>query len=168
MHFTKFYISFTWNINVHKDMGTLSTKLHKKPKLSWGNTRLGDIVRRPWSLWWGGNIIGGNYPWTLLRDFWRGGWWGRSTRGNGDRYKWLSVKKNQGPQLCWRKYSAIQQHTSSRMGMRGAKIQKEERLTVLRSGHSSIGLVDDQITQPNYRSSQESEAWPSSPSSLHL
>ena len=38
MHSTKSYISFTWNINIHKDMGMLSTKLHKKPKLSWGNT----------------------------------------------------------------------------------------------------------------------------------
>ena len=41
------------------------------------------------------------------------------------------LKKNQGLQLCWRKYSAVQQHTGSRMGMRGAKIQKEEKLTVL-------------------------------------
>ena len=50
--------------------------------------------------------------------------------------------------------------------MRGTKIQKEEKLMVLQSGHSSIGLVDDQIMQLNYKSSQESEAWPGSPSSL--
>ena len=103
-----------------------------------------------------------------LEGFLKGQVVGRSMRGNGDHYRRLTVKKNQGPQLFWRKYSTVQQHTSSRMGRRGAKIQKEEKLMVLRSGHSSIGLVDDQITQLHYRSSQESKAWPGSPSSLHL
>jgi len=89
-------------------------------------------------------------------------------RGDGDRYKQLFVKGDQGLQLRRSKCCAIQQHTSSRMGIRGATIQREEKLTVLRSGRSSVGLIDGQIVQQNCRFSRGSEAWPDSPSSLHL
>ena len=132
------------------------------------NAWLGDSVGWPWSLWWHGNITRGDSPQTLLRDFWGGWWWCDSMRGDGDHYKQLCVKGDQGPQLCWSKHCAIQQHTSSWMGIWGATIQSEEKLMVLQFGCSSVGLIDDQIVQQNYRFSQEYEVCPDSPSSLHL
>ena len=54
------------------------------------------------------------------------------------------------------------------MGIWGATIQSEEKLMVLQFGCSSVGLIDDQIVQQNYRFSQEYEVCPDSPSSLHL
>ena len=71
------------------------------------NGGLGDTVRWPWSLWWGGNITRGDSPQTLLRNFWGGQWWCSSTRGDRDCYKQLFVKGNQGLQLRWSKCCAV-------------------------------------------------------------
>ena len=47
-------------------------------------------------------------------------------RGDGNCYKQLFVKGDQGPQLHWSKCCAVHQHTGSRMGIRGTTIQRVE------------------------------------------